>query len=371
MTPTAEMVSRPDSPAPRPQPLLDRLGALSGEIHALPAEPLAEVLLGTHLAANVMLLGFAWQRGAIPIRADHIEAAIGDCGVAVEANRRAFTLGRRLAAEPEAVARVLAAVRPKAVGEDGSPERAGRLFGEAWQALHDLVAAVDERDASLDPVHDVRPLLSVRLAGWAEDLADYHDVDYARRFLGAIHSLARCELASGSGSRLVATPVAARELYRLMAYKDEYEVARLHVRGPWRRWLDARAKGRARVTFRLHPPLLRAMGLARKLELGPWFEPVLRALAACRRLRGTRFDPFGRTAARRLDRALVAWYLGVLERIESAIDAGLVEEAVGIAGMAGEIRGYEDIRARAADRVMARVEEAFADLDDKADEGPA
>jgi indolepyruvate ferredoxin oxidoreductase len=367
VTPTAEMVRRPDAPPPRPQPLLDRLAALSRELHALPAEPLAEILLGSPLAANVLLLGFAYQRGAIPIPAACIEGGIEDCGVAVAANRRAFELGRALAADPDAAERALCAAQPRSIGDEGSPERASALYGALWGELAQLVAPHDGPDPELDPSVHPRTTLLVRLAGWAEDLADYQDPAFGRRYLGALLGLARDELTASRAGALVVTPVAARELYRLMACKDEYEVARLLLRGPWRRWLDARAGGRARVEYRLHPPLLRALGLRRKLALGPWFEPLLALLARLRWLRGTRLDPFGYTAARRLDRELADWYPRVLERIRAALGRMDLEQAAAIAGLAGAIRGYEELRAANARQVMAEVERAFAELDDKPD----
>jgi indolepyruvate ferredoxin oxidoreductase len=346
LTPTAEMVSHPEAPAPAPDELRERLAEGSRELHALPAEQLATALLGSHQCANVLLLGFAYQRGAIPLPGDAIEASIRELGVAVDTNLAAFRLGRALARHPENVPALLEADRPPSIGEEGDPRRAFELFGGAWQEIESLLGA--ERDPESD-----LPLATL-LAGWAADLRDYQSHGYALRYLRSLLPLLREELARG-GEGLPLTAVAARELYRLMAIKDEYEVARLHLRGPWRRWMESRVGGRLRPSFWLHPPLLRALGLRRKLRLGPWFEPCLRALAALRFLRGTPFDPFGRTALRRLERELVRWYEDLLRELTERLETMGTPAAVRIAGCAAGIRGYEELKRERAAHARERV----------------
>ena len=148
-----------------------------------------------------------------------------------------------------------------------------------------------------------------------------------------------------------------------MAYKDEYEVARLHLKPGPRADALRLFSAPERVTYHLHPPLLRALGLKRKLALGPWFTPVLRALRAGRRLRGTPLDPFGRAHLRREERALVGWYEALLDRALGRLapaTAGLVAE---IAALPDAIRGYEDIKLRSAAEARTQAERLLARLD--------
>ncbi|MCZ6462694.1 MAG: indolepyruvate ferredoxin oxidoreductase family protein [Proteobacteria bacterium] len=339
LTPTAEMVSRPEVVGPSLSALRERLARHSRELHSLAAEEIATALLGDHRGANVLLLGFAFQRGAIPLRSESIEGAIRDHGIAADANLAAFRLGRALAEHPEEAELVLRAARPASIGEEGRPGTAFDLFGGLWQEIEALLGRARDPESAVEH--------RVLLAGWSADLREYQNHPYGARYLRALLPLLREEVALG-GDSLPLTAVAARELYRLMAYKDEYEVARLHLRGPYRRWLDRRAGrgGRARPTTWLHPPLLREWGLARKLRLGPWFEPVFQVLAALRFLRGTALDPFGRSEVRRVERELVVWYEDVLCELTERLRTLGIEAATRIAGHAGAIRGYEAIKLR-------------------------
>ena len=158
------------------------------------------------------------------------------------------------------------------------------------------------------------------------------------------------------------TDAAARELYRLMAYKDEYEVARLLLRGPWRRWMERGYEGPLRITYRLHPPLLRALGLHRKLALGHWVEPLLAALARLRRLRGTSIDPFGHTRARKTERALVRWYEEVLAELARSLTPANAALSHEIAAAPEALRGFEDVKLSRVDAVQTAVSERIARL---------
>ena len=158
------------------------------------------------------------------------------------------------------------------------------------------------------------------------------------------------------------TQTAARELYRVMAAKDEYEVARLLLRGPFRRWLERSREGPLALRYHLHPPLLRALGLRRKLAFGRWIEPLLHGLVALRRLRGTKLDPFGFLPPRRLEREIHAWYADVLAQLADAVTADTLESAVRIAGLGARIRGYETLKAARFEEVRPLVDRELSAL---------
>src|SRR5262249_14688777 len=153
------------------------------------------------------------------------------------------------------------------------------------------------------------------------ELIAYQDAAYARRYVDFVRRVAEAERARTPDRTTLAKAV-ARHLFKLMAYKDEYEVARLHLDAAERARIEAGFGGDMRVSWHLHPPLLRAMGLKRKLPLGPWFTPAMQALREMKRLRGTPLDPFGRAHVRRVERALIEEYR---EMIETAC-AGLTPE---------------------------------------------
>jgi indolepyruvate ferredoxin oxidoreductase len=153
------------------------------------------------------------------------------------------------------------------------------------------------------------------------------------------------------------TEAVARGLHKLIAYKDEYEVARLHIDG-----LASLPAG-ARPTFHLHPPLLRALGMKRKLRLGRWFTPVLRLLARARALRGTPLDPFGATRVRRIERELPAEYLALVDRALARLTPETLALAVEIATLPELIRGYEQIKLDAVERFRARAAELIERLE--------
>jgi indolepyruvate ferredoxin oxidoreductase len=155
-------------------------------------------------------------------------------------------------------------------------------------------------------------------------------------------------------ARLAAT--VARYLYKLMAYKDEYEVARLHLDPRFERALADQFPGGGELHYHLHPPMLRALGLEQKLELGAWFKPAFRTLYAMRRLRGTPLDPFGAAEVRRVERELIADYAARVKAAVEALTPELYERAVALAELPDMIRGYEEIKLRN----VARYREALA-----------
>jgi indolepyruvate ferredoxin oxidoreductase len=332
------------APGVRPPDVTSQVESLRGATRTLelvPAELLAEAALGQVLSANLVLLGFAWQRGLLPLSLGALERAIAENGVAVEANLRAIALGRAVAVDEKLVARLLHDATPPAIGDEQALERAARTIGSAWSALHEVLGRFQHAKDS--------DRVTSQIAAFAADLVDYQGKRLAARYCACIARLAQAE-AEVDPDSLALTETGARELYRVLAYKDEYEVARLLLRGPHRRWLRRHAAREPRIRYHLHPPLLRALGFTHKLVLGPWVEPLFAALASSRRLRGTPVDPFGWTRARRLERELARWYEELLDVLAAKLCVENRAEALEIARLAEGIRGYEGIKeARAAE----------------------
>ncbi|MCR9127804.1 MAG: indolepyruvate ferredoxin oxidoreductase family protein [Rhodobacteraceae bacterium] len=286
-------------------------------VQSLDAGHLAETLLGDAVFANVVMLGHAWQSGLVPVSAPALHQAIALNGTAIEQNKNAFALGRLAAARPDTVARLL-------TPPDTPPET--------------LEAIVDHR------------------AGF---LAAYQDAAYARRYRALLSPLAHLP----ESDRMAA----AVSLFRLMAYKDEYEVARLFTQSGFENELQSRFAGDFKVHYHMAPPLLSlgrdARGRPKKRRFGPWMAPVLRALAGLRGLRGTVFDPFRFGADARLHKALLQWYEEILAL--AAREGNNPEKAQTLAALLrlpAEIRGYGPVREAAADQAMRRARTLRAEL---------
>ena len=284
-----------------------------GNVIAFDANMAAERLMGDAVFANMMLLGAAYQQGLVPVSEVALKQAILLNGVAVEKNGTAFDLGRVMAARPEALSRYLQ---------------------DASKTL-----------ATLDEV----------LAHRADFLTRYQDGAYARRFTDRI---ARLRAALPDAGEDLMTE-AAKSLFRLMAYKDEYEVARLHTEGTFDAEVAEAFEGDFTVKYHLAPPLLPmgrdARGRPNKRAFGPWIRPVFKVLARMKGLRGSAFDPFAIGADRKLDRRLIAWFDGVIAYVERNFDAADPEASIALVKAPQEIRGYGPVRHEAADRVMAEV----------------
>ncbi|MGH9022558.1 MAG: DUF6537 domain-containing protein, partial [Acidimicrobiia bacterium] len=190
----------------------------------------------------------------------------------------------------------------------------------------------------------------------------YQNAGYARRYAELVERVRRVEAQRCPGKGTLAETV-ARTLHRLMAYKDEYEVARLSLDPTFEARVEAEFGAGARVAYQLHPPALRALGLDRKLSLGPWFKPAFRALRAMRHLRHTPLDPFGRMEVRRVERELVVGYAHLVEEILASLEPATHDRAVRLAGLADMVKGFEGIKLESVERYRARL----AELRDEAD----
>ena len=291
------------------------------------ATALAGALAGSAAAANILLLGVAVQDGRIPVSVGAVERAIDLNGVAVDVNLAAFDWGRRWAHDPEAVERL-------ATAADGGGSVVAMTVPDLPPAL---AARVDELAGRGD--------LADTVAVLAADLVGFQDEAYAATFLDAVEEAATVEQRVAAGSTRL-TAAVARGLHKLMAYKDEYEVARLMLLPEAQATADAVGGAGASFTWHLHPPMLRALGMKEKLTLGRRARPAIRALRRGKRLRGTRLDPFGRTEMRRLERALPGEYLDAIGAVYERLTADRLDEAVAIAELPDRVHGYEELKLR-------------------------
>ena len=317
---------------------IDRVSRKDDNVY-LDALALAEGLFADHMATNPLMIGAAFQAGALPISAASIEQAIRLNGVSVEMNLLAFRWGRLAVADPKrAQAAVQAATRR---------EEAPRELSAQARALVNAVGGSAE----------LSRLLQIRVP----ELIAYQSEAYAREYADFVSRVARLE-AERTPGRTGLSEAVARGLHKLMAYKDEYEVARLHLDAAVAAELASRFGPAVRVHWNLHPPLLRALGLKRKLKLGTWFTPAFRVLRAMRGLRGTALDPFGRAAVRRVERALPGEYRAMIETALARLEASTHDAAVAIAELPDQVRGYEEIKLDSVRRYREQAKELLAKL---------
>ncbi len=291
----------------------------------LDANWIAERISEDHLATNVVLTGAAFQHGCLPITAGSIEEAIRLNGIGVAQNLAAFRWGRAAVADPEAVRLALAP-------SDSGPAPAG---APALRLLADHL------------IPDVlRPTLERRV----DDLIAYQSPRYAQSYLREVLSVLAVEQAKAPSPQLPVSAAFAVGLYKLMAYKDEFEVARLHLDTVERAKLRDEFGRGARVRIMLQPPLLKKLGLHRKISLGRAARSTFRLLHAARHLRGTLFDPFGHTRMRRTERELVGEYLGLVGRALGQLHPANAGSVAGVAELPDLIRGYEGVKLAGIER---------------------
>ncbi|WP_246660601.1 indolepyruvate ferredoxin oxidoreductase family protein [Nitratireductor sp. XY-223] len=290
-------------------------------VSSLDANRLSEKLLGDTVYSNIILLGFAWQRGLVPVSLEALMRAIELNGVAIDANIQAFSWGRIAAARPDLL---------PDFAEAGNPEE------------QTLETVVERREAFL---------------------ADYQDKAYADRFRRTVDAVKTHERAIGT-SGLAET--VAWSLFKLMAYKDEYEVARLHADPAFLDKLKERFDGDFTIKYYLAPPLLPlgkdARGRPRKRQFGNWMLPVFRALARMRRLRGTAFDPFGYGHDRKLERSLISWFETLVGDNLDKITAENAGDWRELFELPMQIRGYGPVKEEAVAKARSQAETGLAKL---------
>ena len=274
------------------------------------ASSAATALLGNSIGGNMFMLGFAWQRGFVPLSEASILRAIQLNGEAVAMNTTAFAWGRRAAADPKAFDALLAPLR--------KPTEAREL------------------STSLDEV----------VARREKFLTAYQNAAYAARYRSIVDRARAAEQRAAPGKEDFAQAV-ARYLFKLMAVKDEYEVARLYTDGSFRKQLDAAFENVGKLEFHLAPPLLGrkdAQGNPLKTTFGPWMTPVYRLLASLKFLRGSALDVFGKTAERKMERRLIEDYEATLRELEAGLGPQTHALAVQIASVPEKIRGFGHVK---------------------------
>ena len=284
------------------------------------AEHIATALLGDAIGANMLMLGVAYQQGLIPLRAESLDAAIVLNAVAIEFNRKAFALGRMVAHDPARIAKLVA---PEPLAEDP----------------------------------DYAALVARRIT----DLRIYQNAAYAARYEAQLAAVRAADLALGKEDL---SHTVARALYKLMAYKDEYEVARLYSDGRFEAALSAQFSSMKKRYVYLSPPLLTrkdpATGRPRKYRFGAWIFPLFAMLAKARGLRGSWADIFGYSAERQAERAAIVDYENSLKRLLADLNADNYALAVEIAALPLDVRGFGPVKEKAAKAVAARAEALWA-----------
>ncbi len=301
----------------------------------LDAGGIAQRVFASQPLANALILGVAYQRGLVPVTGANIEKAIELNGVAVQANLEAFRLGRRIAVDPGLLAQLEAP-------------------GTRRTAPPALDGASKSMAASIDSDTELAEILAWRVP----ELIEYQNKAYAKKYCEDIARVRKAELAVAQGehgsSQLSQT--VARQLFKLMAYKDEYEVARLALKSDIADQARERFGPGAKVSYRLRPPTLQAAGYTKKLSIPETAgRTMFRGLLKTKRLRGTRLDPFGQTTERKIERELIDSYRSTIDTIVSSLTENNYEQAVQLAGLADQIRGYDSVK-------LANVERYKVDL---------
>ncbi|AKU23041.1 indolepyruvate ferredoxin oxidoreductase family protein [Massilia sp. NR 4-1] len=307
----------------------ESVGAASnpGSVDFIDATKLATALMGDSIAANLFMLGYAWQRGRIPLSEASLLRAIEMNGVAVESNKRSFLWGRR------------AAVDLKRVEKVATPTQ----------------AIVVQMPQSLDAVIKKR----------VDFLTGYQDAAYAAKYAELVEQVRTKETALGLGNKL--STAVAKNLFKLMSYKDEYEVARLYTDGRFIEQLKQQFEGDFSLKFNLAPPIFAkkdAQGHLVKAEYGSWMWKAFQLLAKFKGLRGGALDIFGYTEERKMERALIVEYRELVADLLSRLGAGNHEQAVALAALPEKIRGFGHVKEKAVDAFReekARLQAGFRD----------
>ena len=289
----------------------------------------AEVLLGDAIATNMMMMGYAYQRGLLPLTAQSIEQAIELNGVSIKMNTLAFRLGRLAAAKPE--------------------QLTAMMSGHEEAAAHKVLG-----DMSLDEV----------IAHRSAHLTAYQNAALAERYRALVDKVKRAADAKGFGEAL---PRAAAVNYaKLLAYKDEYEVARLYTDGSFEKQLRDQFEGNFKLGYHLAPPLLPAgddgAGRPKKKMFGGWMMTGFRMLAGLKGLRGTPLDLFGYSHDRRLERALIAEYESDVETVLKLLAPETERTAIALLSLPDDIRGYGPVKQQAYDKSRAKRAGLLKDL---------
>jgi indolepyruvate ferredoxin oxidoreductase len=322
ISPTAEFVHDRDTEYDMPD-MRRLLKNAAKEVAEFDAHGAATRLLGDAIYANMMMLGFAWQRGLVPVSADAMLRAIELNGAAVAANQRAFAWGRLAAQEP------------------------------------DLVAAEAELKPQAKPAETLDALIARRV----QFLTAYQNSAYAERYRSLVEKVRAAEAAKTPGFTSLAGAV-ARNYFKLLAYKDEYEVARLYTDGGFKAALEKEFEGKLDLEFHLAPPIMNKpdpiTGRPAKRKFGPWAMTMFKLLAKMKGLRGTALDPFAHSEDRKTERRLIAEYETLVDELLGGMTSANHALAVALAGVPDQIRGYGPVKAASVVTAEAKTAELLA-----------
>jgi indolepyruvate ferredoxin oxidoreductase len=314
-TPTAAFVRNPDWQYPGVSAEQNIRAACGSErVDFVDAGNIATALMGDTIATNMFMLGYAWQKGWVPLSEHAIIKAIELNGVSIEFNKQSFVWGR--------------------------------------QAAHDLagVEKLARRNAPAQVIEFKRaPSLDQQIETRVAFLTAYQNAAYARQYLDFVNQVRAAESRLSDAKSLRLTEAVARYLFKLMAYKDEYEVARLHSDPAFRNKVNAMFEGDFKINFHLAPPLLARRddkGHLIKQQFGPWMMGAFGVLAKLKFLRASPLDIFGYSAERRTERALIAQYRQTIAGLLDRLNAGNLPQLVAIASIPEEIRGYGHVKER-------------------------
>jgi indolepyruvate ferredoxin oxidoreductase len=327
---TGEFIRNPDRAFPQDAmetSIVDAVGA--GAATFIDASRLATRLMGHSIATNIFMLGYAFQHGLIPLSLAALLRAIELNGAAADENRRAFSWGRRAALDPAAVEALVVAGEPVAPGQ-----RISTNLDEMIERRRDYLTA-------------------------------YQDAAYARRYVDLVERVRELEEKVGAGNTALADAV-ARNYFKLLAYKDEFEVARLFADPQFQQMLTASFEGDYHLNFHITLPWSRGAKPGdepKKICFGPWLLPAMKLLARFKFLRGTVFNPFGAIAERRQERGLITDYERTLAHILDRLDDGRLDAAVALASIPETIRGYGPVKERSIVQAQARQKELLAPFD--------
>ena len=293
---------------------------------------LSTALFGDEQFANMLMVGAAYQAGSLAISASSIERAIELNGVAVDANVQAFRRGRQAVADADAVSATISSLHGASTSAPEPSEHAMSVV---------RARGVDD---------ELLRTVAIRY----DELIAHSDERYAREYLDIVERVHR------SAGQVAFTDAVARNLFKLMAYKDEYEVARLTQDAAFAAKVADAFGDDAEVAVRLHPPTLRRMGMREKMPLGSWADRPLAGLAKMKRLRGTALDPFGRNEIRRTERELIVEYRQIVDALLAGIGNGAIGESqlptvVELAGLPDMVRGYESVKMRNVEKYRAEI----------------
>ncbi len=339
-TPTGHIVTNRHTQFPAEAPLIEAINRVTRREDNvfLDGQALADGLFADSMATNLFMVGVAYQAGTIPLKAESLEEAIRMAGVGVEQGVAAFRWGRMAQLDLAFVQAEIAKYAPVV---------APRALSAAERKIVDSIGATGE----------VLRLAEVR----APELIAYQDAAYARRYAEGLGRIVKAEASTAPGSTALSAAV-ARNLYKLMAYKDEYEVARLHSAPEFLAQLDALYRNGYSVKYNLAPPLLAkrdpATGHLLKQQYGPWMLKAFGLLAKLKSLRGGPLDLFGKTEERRKERQMVEDYFALIAEIAGKLTRENYAAAVALAELPDEIRGYGHVKEKA----IADVERRQGDL---------